>query len=108
MKHDFRQQATGDAADRFRAWLERETINSLRHAYGNAEATKTSIFLFANRAYEAHMPEGEVGRLFGKCLVRAGFREDEEEPAIAWLEFFGVLAARVHGGTATGGPPDQG
>jgi hypothetical protein len=97
MRHDFRREGFGEAADRFRSWLERETTDSLRQAYGNAEAVKTSIFLFVNRAYEAHMPEAEIGGLFGRCLVHAGFREEDEAPAIAWLEFFGQLAARVHG-----------
>jgi hypothetical protein len=97
MVHDFSKQPTGSAADEFRTWIEHETIDTLRRSYGNAEATKTAIFLFVNRAYEAHMPDPEIAELFGKCIVRAGFREEDEEPAFDWLDFFGQLAAKVHG-----------
>ncbi|HMF19794.1 MAG TPA: hypothetical protein VKE98_21495 [Gemmataceae bacterium] len=99
MKHDFRKQPDGKAAKRFCSWLEQETIDSLRRSYGDGEATKSAIFLFVNRAYEAHMPEAEIGELFGRCIVRAGFREEEEEPCFVWLEHFGQIAASVHGNT---------
>jgi hypothetical protein len=95
MKHDFRQQPSGEAAEQFCSWLEQETTASLRHSYGDAEATKSAIFLYVNRAYEAHMPGEQIGKMFGKCIARAGFREQDDEPAFAWLEFFGQLAAGV-------------
>ena len=97
MKHDFLVQRTGDAADRFCSWLEQETIDSLRRSHGDAEGTKAAIFLFVNRAYEAHMPESKIGEMFGVCIVRAGFSEADEEPAFALLEELGQLAAQVHG-----------
>ena len=96
MKHALRAQPSGDEADRFCAWLEQETIDSLRRSYGDGEATKSAIFLFVNRAYEAHMPESRIGEMFGTCIVREGFHEREEDPAFAWLEHFGQLAAKVH------------
>ncbi|HTU93748.1 MAG TPA: hypothetical protein VMF69_26950 [Gemmataceae bacterium] len=97
MKYDFRQQQSSETAIRFCSWLEQETIESLRRSYGNGEATKSAIFLFVNRAYEAHMPEEQIGELFGRCIVRAAFQEADEEPAFSWLEFFGQLAAKVYG-----------
>jgi hypothetical protein len=97
MKHDFRVQPSGDAADSFCSWLESETIESLRLSYGNGEASKNAIYLFVNRAFEAHMPEVQIGGMFGKCIVRAGFQEADEAPAFAWLDFFGQLAAKVQG-----------
>jgi hypothetical protein len=100
VKHDFRQQPIGDAAERFCSWLEQETTASLRRSYGDGEAIKSAIFLFVNRACEAHLPESEIGKMFGKCIVGAGFREQDEEPAFAWLELFGQLAAGVHGSGA--------
>jgi hypothetical protein len=96
LKHDFRQQPSGDAAERFRSWHEQETIASLRQAFGNEEATKAAVFLFVNRAYEAHMPESAIAEMFGKCIVQAGFREQHEEPAFAWLEHFAQIASAVH------------
>jgi hypothetical protein len=97
MKHDFRAQPSGEAAERFRAWLEAETVDTLRRAYSDAEGTKGAIFLFVNRAFEAHLPEAEIPALFGTCIVRAGFQERDEEPAFAWLEHFCEIASRVHG-----------
>jgi hypothetical protein len=83
MKHDFRLQSSGEAAERFCLWLEQETVAMLRRSYGDAEATKGAIFLFVNRAYESHMPEPKIGGMLGKCIVHAGFREQDEEPAFA-------------------------
>jgi hypothetical protein len=96
MKHDFRAEPSGAAADQFRSWLERETIDCLRRSLGDGEGTKTAIFLFVNRAYEAHLPEAEIGAMFGKCFVRAGSPEADEESAFALLEFLGEIAAKVH------------
>ena len=96
MKHDFRQQPSGAAAEQFCSWLEHHTTVSLRRSYGDGEATKSAISLFVNRAYEAHMPEAQIGEMFGKCIVRAGFREQDEEPPFACLEHFGQLTSGVH------------
>jgi len=96
MKHDFQRQPTGEAADRFRSWLESETVSMLQRGYGDAEGTKSAIFLFVNRAFEAHLPEKDIGAMFGRCVARAGFQERDEESAFAWLESFGQIAAKVH------------
>ena len=102
MKHDFRNRTDGAEANRFRGWLERETVDSLRRGYGDGEATKAAIFLFVNRAYEAHMPEPEIGALFGRCVIQAGFREEDEEPAFVWLEHFAAIAEGVYRGAEPG------
>ena len=96
MKHDFAASTDKAAEDEFLAWLETETINDLKRSYGDGEGTKTMIFLFANRAFEAHMPEPLIGRTFGKCIVRAGYREEDEAPAFDLLEFFAEVARRTH------------
>jgi hypothetical protein len=77
---------------------ERNRIDCLKRSIGDAEATRCAIFLFANRAYEARMPEGEIGAMFGKCFVRAGFREGNEKAAFDLLELFGQIASRTHFG----------
>ena len=97
MKHDFATSNDKAADDQFLAWLEAETINDLRRSYGDGEGTKTMIFLFVNRAFEAHMPEPLIGRTFGKCIVRAGYREQDEAPALDLFEFFAEIARRTHG-----------
>jgi hypothetical protein len=96
MKYDFRYGLRGDMADSFCSWLEQVTIESLSRSYGDGEATKAAIFLFVNRAYEARMPESKIGEMFGKCIVRAGFQERDEEAVFAWLEHFGQIAAKVY------------
>lgn len=99
MKHDFATSIDKTTEDRFRAWLEAETTDGLKREYGDGEGTKSMIFLFVNRAFEAHMPEPLIGETFGKCIVRAGYRENEEERAFDLLEFLAGIARGVHGGT---------
>lgn len=99
MKHDFRIEPTGPTADRFCEWLLCETANALTRDYGNGEATKASIFLFVNRAFEAHLPESKIAEIFGMSLVRAGYCDQDVEPAFAWLETFADVSRGVHGGT---------
>ena len=68
----------------------------LRRSIGDAEGLKTTIFLYVNRAYEAHMQEEEIGELFGRCFVQAGFGEEDEDFAFNTLEFLGEIAKNVH------------
>ena len=99
MKHNYKNSTDENAGEQFRRWLETETVADLTRSYGDGEATKTAIFLFVNRAFESQMPESQIGGLFGTCIVRAGFREEDEEPAFTWLETFTHVARGVHGGT---------
>jgi hypothetical protein len=95
-KHDFRAEPTGERADAFRAWLEAETISTLRRCIGDAEGLKAMIFLYVNRAHESHLPENEIGGLFGICFVRAGFPQADEDFAFDCLEFSSEIAKQVH------------
>lgn len=97
MKHDFATSNDKATDDRFVGWLEAETIDGLRRAYGDGEAVKSIVLLYVNRAYEAHMPQELIGATFGKCIVRAGYREEDEAPAFDLLDFFADIARRVHG-----------
>ncbi|MBX9791061.1 MAG: hypothetical protein K2Y37_19250 [Pirellulales bacterium] len=99
MKHDFRKQPIGDSADQFMTWLEHATVESLRRAMSNPEALKGAVFLFVNRAYEAHMEDSQIGGLFGKAFVRAGGKRDDEEAAFDLLEFLGEIAKATHANT---------
>jgi len=98
-KHDFSREPTGVAADDFRLWLEDQTIDMLRRTLDDPEGTKTAIFLFVNRAYEAKMPDGEIGRMFGKCFVRSGHPQDDQDAAFDLLEFLGEIAKATHSRT---------
>jgi len=99
MKHDFRNAPTGAAADKFREWLLSETANSLARDLGHGEATKASIFLFVNRAFESHLPESQIAEMFGKSCIQAGYSDQDLEPAFAWLELLSEVARGVHGDT---------
>jgi hypothetical protein len=96
MKHDFREHPSGDEDQGFLVWLENETTDLLRRSYRNGEATKGAIFLFVNRAFEAHMTETGIAELFGRCIARAGFPSEEDEATFAWLEHFCQIAAKGH------------
>jgi hypothetical protein len=98
MKHDFATSTDRATEERFRAWLEAETTDGLKRSYGDGEGTKSIVFLFVNRACEARMPESLIGETFGKCIVRAGYREEDEGPAFDLLEFLCGIARGVHGG----------
>jgi len=95
-RHDFSREPTGAAADHFRQWLEQTTTDMLRRTIGDAEGTKTAIFLFANRAYEAKMADREVWQTFGKCFGRSGHPQSDEEAAFDLLEFIGDIAKATH------------
>ena len=95
-KHDFSREPTGAAADQFRLWLEQATTDMLRRTIGDAEGTKTAIVLFVNRAYEAKMPDREIGGMFGKCFVRSGHPQEDEEAAWELLEYLGEIAKATH------------
>ncbi len=99
MKHDFRTQPDGNEAEQFLTWLERETIDQFQRTLGAAEGTKAAIFLYVNRAYEAHLPEEQIAGLFGRCFVRADRPESDEDEAFDLLELFSEIAHATHGPT---------
>ncbi len=96
MKHDYRSDPNSDKAQSFLSWLETETGDALRRDYGNVEAVKSSVFLYVNRAYEAGLPDGLVGELFGRCIVKAGYSEEEQDSVFDLLESLAVTAKAVH------------
>jgi hypothetical protein len=96
MRHDFAAQPNSEETERFRKWLDTETTGMLQRSYGDSEKTEAAIFLFCQRAYEAHMPEMEIAEMFALCVLRAGFNEQEEQACFDWLDFFAQLAANVH------------
>lgn len=97
MQHDFLDNPAGHGAEAFCHRLLSETTAALTRDYGNAGATKASIFMFVNRAFEAHLPESKIAEIFGVAVVRAGYREDDEPAAFAWLDVFAPVARAVYG-----------
>lgn len=96
MKHDYRSDPNSDQARSFLSWLESETTNALRSDYGDVEALKSSVFLHVNRAYEAGLPDGLIGQIFGRCIAVSGYSEEEQESVFDLLESFAAIAKTVH------------
>ena len=96
MKHDYRSDPNSDKAQSFLSWLESETADALQSDYGNVEALKSSVFLYVNRAYEAGLPDGLVGQIFGRSIAKAGYTEAEQDSVFDLLESFAATAKTVH------------
>lgn len=98
MKHDYRSDSDSEQAQAFLSWLESETTAALARDHGNLETVRSSVFLFVNRAYEAGLPDALIGRMFGGCLAKAGFSEQDQDPVFDLLEFYAETAKQVHSG----------
>jgi hypothetical protein len=57
---------------------------------------KALVFLFVNRAHEAHLPESQIAEVFGKSIVHGGLSESNSESALDLLEMLAQLASAVH------------
>jgi hypothetical protein len=44
------------------------------------------------------MPEHLIAETFARCVVKAGYHEEDEEAAFACLELHVIIAEAVHGG----------
>ena len=100
MKFDARVSTSSDDRARFIGWLSSETESNLRRAreHADPEQVKSSLFLYANRAFEAHLPEAEVSQLIGQLVARAGYSEAETENVLDMFELFAQVAAGTHAG----------
>ena len=96
MNHDYSTKPEGEKAQEFSAWLLAQTIKNLTDSYGDLGALKSSLFLFANRAYESKMPENKVAETLGVSIVRAGYTELEEEKVYDIFESFIDVVEATH------------
>jgi len=96
MKFDKRKNHSGDALNDFLFWLENETTSCLNRSHGNGEMVKACMFLYTNRANEAHLDEELIYQIIGKCIGRAGYSEQEESYAFDMFEPLHSLALQVH------------
>ena len=99
MKHDYRSDPDSVDAQLFLQWLEGELTLHLTRDFGDAEATRGSIFLFANRACEAGLPDELLAEIFGRALAKAGYGPNEEDAAVTTLQILVETARGVHRGT---------
>jgi len=96
MKHDFSHELDGINSEEFISWVLSETTAALSKDYGDAEATKSTIFLLVNRAFESKMPEEKIAVLFAKMVVDVGYSENEQDALFAWLDHFGQIAKATY------------
>jgi hypothetical protein len=100
MKFDARTDSSPERKSAFVAWLLEETTSSLRRAAADAEALKTAVFLYLNRAYEAGLPADEITDLLGvgpqSALSRASLSKKDEEAVFAAFDLFDELTEKVY------------
>ena len=99
MKHNYSIDPESNSANLFYEWLLSETVTSLKNSYGNIESLKSTLFLFANRAYESHMPENKIAEILGISIVHAGYSEAEESGVYEIFESYIEVAKGTHGYT---------
>ncbi len=97
MKHDFSKHPQGGDADRFISWLREETVSALKSDHGDLESLKTTLFLYANRAYEAKLAEEQIYTLLAISIVHAGYSDEEEGRVLDIFESFAQIARGVNG-----------
>ncbi len=86
MKFDARSTSDSDARAAFIEWLVSETASGLVRSRGDVELLKAPVFLYLNRAYEAHLDPDLIADLIGaserSILDRAGLSDEEEQAVI--------------------------
>src|SRR5262249_53327166 len=74
----------------FVGWLISETASGLTRSGGSVEQMRAPIFLFLNRAYEAHLDRDEVADIFGitspNILDSTDCSEQEKDDAVTIFE----------------------
>lgn len=96
MKFDARKNDSVADLITFVDWLRSETVSGLKRSYGDREGVNAVLFLFANRAYEAHLREDAIWQIAGEAIGQAGYSEQETEGVISILEGHANLSAQVH------------
>ena len=96
MRFDARNNPDPVAKQAFIEWLSGETVSGLQRGPDDRESFRGVVFLYLNRAYEAHLDPDLITDLFGvspgNVLSRAGMSKAAEAMA---LEAFAELDAMV-------------
>ena len=92
MKFDARTEANGEKKLAFVEWLFETTVRDLRRSSGDQAMIRAALFLFLNRAYEAHLDPDEIVELLGianpNILSAAGYTGADEAAA---MREYGIL-----------------
>jgi hypothetical protein len=79
---DYQKDDSQDSLQEFVEWLQKETISILSRSKGDTDSIRSAIFLFVNRAMEAHLPDDIIGEVLGVSIIRGGLNQAEEELAL--------------------------
>ena len=100
---EFDDRTSHDPADRlaFIDWLVSEAVSGLLRSRANREALRAVLFLYLNRAYEAHLNPDLIAALIGSsqdCILdRAGLTGDEEEAVLDAYETLAPIIEAMYG-----------
>jgi hypothetical protein len=100
MKFDARKDNDDLKRIEFKDWLTKETVNDLKRSEGKPEELKSCIFLFLNRAYEAHLDPDEIVNMLGvdqtSILELANLEGADEQIVLKSYELLDSTISQVH------------
>ena len=101
MKYDARTEQNTDKHSEFKNWLISETVSGLKKSSGKPEEIKSCIFLFLNRAYEAHLDPDEIVNMLGAAtpsiMDLAEYKGADEEAVLSSYELLDPTISQTHG-----------
>jgi hypothetical protein len=100
MKYDDRSEADPIRREQFIAWLVETTVNDFVRCRSNRDRLRTAVFLFLNRAYEAHLDPYFVVELLGirsgNVITSAGLDETDEAVVMECYERLDATTLNVY------------
>lgn len=107
MKYDDRSRPDPIRRERFVAWLGETTVNDFIRSRGKNELLRTAVFLFLNRAYEAHLDPDFVVELLGirpgNIIELAGLDKADEAAVMDCYQLIDATTFHVHNSERIGG-----
>ncbi|RPI78517.1 MAG: hypothetical protein EHM45_06255 [Desulfobacteraceae bacterium] len=99
MKYDSKAQHNELKHSEFKEWLANETVSALIVSKGKPEEIKACVFLFLNRAYEAHLDADEIVELLGiqkpSIIDMAGLQGEDEETVLSSYELLDPVISKI-------------
>jgi hypothetical protein len=106
MKYDDRSEGDPARREQFVAWLAETTVNDFVRCRGNRDQLRTAVFLFLNRAYEAHLDPDLVVDLLGirsgNVIDAAGLNKTDQEVVMECYELLDATTFNVYDSERSG------
>ncbi len=101
MKYNSRTERDNEKHSEFKNWLIKETVSGLKNSRGKPEEIKSCIFLFLNRAYEAHLDPDEIVNMLGtekpNIMDLAEYKGADEEAVLSSYELLDPTISQTYG-----------